>query len=77
MLDEHVRKNPSLLTIVEQSGIDWIPIAPGEAYAAGSLPMHHRDPFDRLIVAQTIERSAELISHDEALDLYGIRRLWL
>lgn len=65
-----------LIEVVEASGLSWIPVTPGEAYAAGSFPFHHRDPFDRLIVAQALERSAPIISHDEALDSYGITRVW-
>lgn len=38
--------------------------------------MHHRDPFDRLLVAQALERSAQLISRDDKLDPYGVERIW-
>ena len=44
--------------------------------AVASLPQHHRDPFDRLIVAQAITESLPLISIDEKLDAYGVQRLW-
>ncbi len=40
------------------------------------LPHHHRDPFDRLIVAQTFQEGCTLISSDGRLDAYGIERLW-
>ena len=65
-----------LIDVVEESGLAWIPIVPRDAYAAGGLPFHHRDPFDRLLVAQAIARAAPIISHDAALDPYGIVRLW-
>lgn len=65
-----------LLEVVEESGLSWIPVQPREAYTAGGLPLHHRDPFDRLIVAQVLERSAQLLSHDEIFDRYAVRRLW-
>lgn len=38
--------------------------------------MHHHDPFDRLLVAQALERSVQLISHDDKLDPYGVKRIW-
>lgn len=38
--------------------------------------MHHRDPFDRLLVAQVIEREFRVVSRDEVLDGYGVQRLW-
>ncbi len=65
-----------LVEVVEESGLLWIPITPAEAYDAGNLPMHHRDPFDRLIIAQAQIRSAVVVSHDEMLDDYGIERVW-
>ena len=65
-----------LLDVVEASGLAWIPIEPLEAYEAGRLPLHHRDPFDRLLVAQAKLRSASLISGDEVFDAYEIPRVW-
>jgi PIN domain nuclease of toxin-antitoxin system len=40
------------------------------------LPHHHRDPFDRMLVAQARADDLTLVSHDDLLDAYGIRRLW-
>jgi PIN domain nuclease of toxin-antitoxin system len=40
------------------------------------LSFHHRDPFDRLMVAQALEENLYLVSADSALDAYGVRRLW-
>ena len=39
-------------------------------------PVPHRDPFDRLLVAQCMEERIALVSGDLALDAYGIRRIW-
>jgi PIN domain nuclease of toxin-antitoxin system len=41
-----------------------------------SLPLHHRDPFDRLLVAQSLTENMPLISSDARLDQYGIQRIW-
>ncbi len=41
-----------------------------------SLPFHHRDPFDRLIVAQSSLEKMPVVSADKTLDLYGIKRIW-
>ena len=65
-----------LLEAIEATGLAWISLEPGEVYEAGRLPMHHRDPFDRLLVAQAAARSARLISRDGRLDLYGVDRFW-
>lgn len=40
------------------------------------LPFHHRDPFDRLLAAQCLIEDWDLISADEILDSYGVRRVW-
>src|SRR5260370_26442194 len=40
------------------------------------LPQHHRDPFDRLLVAQAIAEGSPILSADPAFDTYGVTRLW-
>ncbi|MCQ3930651.1 MAG: type II toxin-antitoxin system VapC family toxin [Chloroflexi bacterium] len=40
------------------------------------LPFHHRDPFDRLLVAQALTEQIPLISRDTIFDTYGVTRLW-
>jgi PIN domain nuclease of toxin-antitoxin system len=41
-----------------------------------TLPYHHRDPFDRLLVAQALSENCPIVSVDSLLDPYGITRLW-
>lgn len=53
-----------------------LPIRVGEAVRAGLLPLHHRDPFDRLLVAQAQSLSLPILSADTALDAYDVRRIW-
>ena len=52
------------------------PITMAHATRVAELPFHHRDPFDRLLVAQAPEEDRPLLSADEILSAYGIRRLW-
>jgi PIN domain nuclease of toxin-antitoxin system len=40
------------------------------------LPFHHRDPFDRLLVAQALIEGLSLLSRDSQLDAYGVTRVW-
>jgi len=40
------------------------------------LPLHHRDPFDRLLVAQCLVETIPLVSADAVFDRYGISRIW-
>ncbi|HZP05748.1 MAG TPA: type II toxin-antitoxin system VapC family toxin [Terracidiphilus sp.] len=47
-----------------------------QAVRSGLLPPHHRDPFDRLLVAQALDLRIPIISSDPVLDLYGVKRIW-
>jgi PIN domain nuclease of toxin-antitoxin system len=53
-----------------------LPISADHAAALAALPPVHRDPFDRMIVAQAISEELSLLSADKLLDAYGIRREW-
>lgn len=41
-----------------------------------ALPFHHRDPFDRMLVAQTMVEGVPILSTDPIFDAYGVQRLW-
>lgn len=41
-----------------------------------NLPLHHRDPFDRILIAQAMNNSLILVGRDSAFDSYSIQRLW-
>lgn len=58
------------------AGARALTITAEHAEATRDLPMHHRDPFDRLLVAQAMVEDAVLISGDATLDAYGVRRRW-
>lgn len=53
-----------------------LPITVAHAAVVASLPFHHRDPFDRLLVAQALTESLPLVSADPILSAYGVSRLW-
>lgn len=53
-----------------------LPISVEHAQAVRSLPPHHRDPFDRLLVAQANLEEAILVSNDERLHAYGVQIAW-
>lgn len=53
-----------------------MPITIDHAAAVETLPWHHRDPFDRLLVAQAHVEGAVIISSDEALHAYDVPLLW-
>ena len=43
---------------------------------SGRLPLHHKDPFDRLLIAQSLDLRMPLLSADVDFDLYGVQRIW-
>jgi len=53
-----------------------LPIEPRHVAPLTTLPLHHKDPFDRLLVAQAMVEQIPLVSNDSDLDAYPIRRLW-
>ena len=53
-----------------------LPITVEDAARAGALPGLHRDPFDRMLIAQTLSRNLLLISIEPIFDRNGVRRLW-
>ena len=53
-----------------------LPIEPRHTSVLTTLPLHHRDPFDRLLVAQAQIEAIPVVSADAALDPYGVQRLW-
>ena len=58
------------------NGLVLLPIEIKTLYAIETLPLHHKDPFDRLIVAQALAIDLPLLSPDVAFDRYGITRIW-
>jgi len=61
---------------VRQNALTVLPIQMQHTYRLSHLPFHHRDPFDRMLVAQALEEDIPLLSADEILSQYGVERLW-
>jgi len=55
---------------------DALDITMAHAQRAGSLPGAHRDPFDRMLIAQAQAENLPLVSNDEIFDRYGVVRIW-
>lgn len=60
----------------EPDGFGLLPIELDELDWLTTLPLHHRDPFDRLLIAQALVRGMPLLSADAVFDRYGVERLW-
>lgn len=61
---------------VTANGFDILPVELRRVDRVVMLPQHHRDPFDRMIVAQAALEGMTIASADERLDPYGASRLW-
>ena len=60
--------------VVEQRmGATFLPILPVHAIAAGSLPRHHADPFDRMLIAQAVVENLILITEDRQMARYDVK----
>jgi PIN domain nuclease of toxin-antitoxin system len=53
-----------------------LPVAYAHLGALDSLPLHHRDPFDRLLIAQSIAENTPVVTNDRAFALYNVKTLW-
>ncbi len=58
------------------NGIELLQIETAHVMVVAKLPFHHRDPFDRLLIAQAMVEQIPIVSGDPAFDLYRIKRLW-
>jgi PIN domain nuclease of toxin-antitoxin system len=61
---------------IDDNGFRLLPIEPRHTAALTTLPYHHKDPFDRLLIAQAMVEGVPLVSADSAFDAYGVTRLW-
>ncbi|MER2527009.1 MAG: type II toxin-antitoxin system VapC family toxin [Candidatus Competibacter denitrificans] len=63
-------------TQLRQNAFNWLPIDTAALDILQDLPFHHRDPFDRLLIAQAISQGYSLVSADRAFDQYPVKKLW-
>ena len=61
---------------VSELGLELVRIEPDHIDRFCTLPFHHRDPFDRLLIAQGLSLQAAVIGKDREFDAYGIKRIW-
>lgn len=72
--------NESLANIIENqqrvNNLQILPIGVNHILALHNLPLHHRDPFDRLLISQAILENAILVSCDSVFQLYSVKLEW-
>jgi PIN domain nuclease of toxin-antitoxin system len=61
---------------LDDAGFVELPISGVHAIRAAVLPINHRDPFDRLLIAQAGIENVPIVSRDSQFDAYGVHRVW-
>jgi len=61
---------------IRQNGFNILPIEPRHTAALVAMLFHHKDPFDRLLIAQVLVEGIPIVSIDVVLDTYGVKRMW-
>jgi PIN domain nuclease of toxin-antitoxin system len=61
---------------IEKEGFIELPVSMKHALLAGSLDSAHKDPFDRLLIAQAQVEEVPIVSNDKLFDRFSVRRLW-
>jgi PIN domain nuclease of toxin-antitoxin system len=75
-LDLGEQYRPFMRREIARNNFDILPISVDHAAAVSVLPFHHRDPFDRMLIAQAMVEQVPIVSGDTAFDAYPITRLW-
>ncbi len=71
-----LRTPEDLPQIVADLGFHQVSITRAQVWAVRDLPLHHRDPFDRLLIAQARDLGVPIVTADEALSGYDVAVLW-
>ncbi len=67
---------PEFARLLQEHGFQQLGISYRHASEVGRLPWHHRDPFDRLLIAQAMVENLPIVSVDRAFDDYAVTRIW-
>jgi len=71
-----LRAPDDLPDVVAEVGFHQVSITRGQVWAVRDMPFHHRDPFDRLLVAQARDLGTPLVTADQAMVAYDVPVLW-
>ena len=67
---------PKLKTVLEDEEFIYLPPTEFDAEAIKALPDIHKDPFDRLLIAQTIENNLTIVTTDSKISQYNVKTIW-
>jgi PIN domain nuclease of toxin-antitoxin system len=65
-----------LLAHIGDAGFAWLAVGAEHAWASRELPLHHRDPFGRLLVTQALVERIPIVTRDERIAAYGVETRW-
>ena len=65
-----------VLKAVQRQGFFELPVTVAHAARGGALPGSHKDPFDRMLIAQALAENMVLVSNETLFDAFGVQRLW-
>jgi PIN domain nuclease of toxin-antitoxin system len=71
--DDYERFIPQQIAL---NDIEVLPIAIDHLNVVAKLPLHHRDPFDRMLIAQAMQEGIQVVSADTKFDAYSVERKW-
>lgn len=72
---ETPRSLSEILATLQKQGFEILPVMPGHTLQLAALPLHHHDPFDRMLIAQAVVEHLSLITYDSAFKSYGVKVL--
>jgi PIN domain nuclease of toxin-antitoxin system len=72
---ETPRSLSDILAALQKQGFEVLPVMPGHTLQITALPLHHRDPFDRMLIAQALVEHLSLLTYDIAFKSYGVKLL--
>jgi PIN domain nuclease of toxin-antitoxin system len=75
-LDLHASYDDFMYRGINGNDFEILQIEPRHTSLLTTLPLHHRDPFDRLLIAQAMIETIPIVGVDACFDPYGVRRLW-
>ena len=67
---------PYVVKRLAENRIETLPISRDHVLRIEALPMHHNDPFDRILIAQSMEEKLPLVSSDTVFERYGVQLIW-
>ncbi len=68
---------PTFAEILSAQPFEALSVTPAHAHALAALPLHHRDPFDRMLIVQARNEGLTLLTHDEAVSRYEVAHVLL